>query len=246
MKRFWALILAAALLLNEWCVVNSVPRRNGTSTTASELSGILKKIVSPCTTEQTNCNNPDLDIVFALDSSSSINDTEFKAQKYATNMIAEFIDRHSPIAPDGTRVGALTFATDVVREFELNEHTGLESVQGYIDAIGRRMGGTNTKLALETAQLMFEDMFLEESWKLIWLHTDSMSNLGDPRPRATSIKKQGWIICVVVIGNHENVDGIDDIASPGCVVKFGSFTEYAKVAKKAQGPDQFDEFGYQG
>ncbi|XP_013397909.1 uncharacterized protein LOC106164515 [Lingula anatina] len=243
MKRFCALILTAALLLNEWCVVNSIPRGNGTSTTASQLSDILKKIVSHCTTEQTNSKNSDLDIVFVLDSSSSIYDTEFKVQKYATKMIAEFIDRHCPIAPDGTRVGALTFATDVEREFELNEHTDLATVKAYIDAIDNRKGATNIKLALETAQLMFEDFFLEENSKLIWLLTDTMSNLGDPRPRATSIKKQGWTICVVSIGSHGDVYGIDDIASPGCVVKFGSFTEYAKVARKAQGQDQTDIYG---
>ncbi|XP_013400119.1 sushi, von Willebrand factor type A, EGF and pentraxin domain-containing protein 1-like [Lingula anatina] len=234
MKRFCALILTATLLLNEG---------NGISTTVNELSDILKKIVAPCTTEQANCKNPALDIVFALDSSSNINDTEFKMQKNATKAIADFIDRHSPITPDGTRVGALTFATDVVREFELNEHTGLEDVLGYIYEINNRMGDTNIELALETAQLMFEDFFLEESPKLIWLHTDGVSNLGDPIPRATSIKNQGWTMCVVSIGNHADVDGIDDIASPGCVVKFGSFTEYANVARMALGQPQIDILG---
>ncbi|XP_013419901.1 uncharacterized protein LOC106180460 [Lingula anatina] len=237
MKGFCALILTAVLLLNEGYVANSVPWSKGRSTTASELAHILVTVAAPCTFKQTNCKNPALDIVFALDSSSSIDDTEFKVQKYATQLIAEFIDKHGLIAPDGTRVGALTFSTDVVREFELNEYTDLATIKAYIDAIDNRVGATNIKLALETAQLMFEDFFLEESQKIIWLLADRVYNLGDPRPRATSMKKQGWIICVVVIGNHGNVDEIADIASPGCAVKFGSFTEYAKVAKEAQGLD---------
>ncbi|XP_013419903.1 uncharacterized protein LOC106180462 [Lingula anatina] len=224
MERFCALILLAVLLLSECCVVNSIPQGEGTSTLTS-LSGILQKIVSPCTSNQANCNIPDFDIVFALDSSSSIDDTEFNIQKYATKMIAEFINRHSPITPDGTRVGALTFATDVVREFELNEHTDLATVQGHIDAIHKRMGATNTKKALQTAKLMFEDFFIENKQKLIWLFTEGLFNQGDPRPTATQIKEQGWIICVVVIGNHGNVDGIDDLASPGCVVEIGNFAE---------------------
>ncbi|XP_013419893.1 uncharacterized protein LOC106180452 isoform X1 [Lingula anatina] len=243
MKRLYAFLLTAALLVTGGYASDYIVQGKGASTKASQLSRILKILLTPCSYTYSSCRNPYLDVVFALDASSSINSTQFQTQKDASKFIATIVNIFRRIRPGGSRVGALTFADDVMRKFELNEHTDLASVIAYIDAIDQSGGLTNGKLALETAQLMFEEFFVKENVKLIWLLTDGVFTHGSPRLRATHIKKLGWFICVIGIGNNVNDEELKAIASPGCYFKYRSFPEYLQVVGLARSQLQTRVYG---
>ncbi|XP_013391337.1 uncharacterized protein LOC106159571 [Lingula anatina] len=233
MERLYVLILTAALLLAEGYAQIDLIQNVGAALQAARLANTLTKVLSPCSVRDAACKVTNVDVVLALDASGSIDDAEFTSAKDASKIIVETIDISHPILPGGTRVGALKFTRGVVREFELNEHTSLASVKTNIDSIQNGNGLTNIQLALETSQLMIEKDFVEENNELIWLLTDGQSTVGNPIPRATNIKKLGWTICVVAIGNNVNDAEINAIASPDCVFKFGDFAQYVKVATLA-------------
>lgn len=94
-----------------------------------------------------SCGQP-ADVVFMVDSSSSIWPYDFKT------FVLPFIKNVSSVfdigpGPRQTRIGALTFSTGVRLEFDLKDHQSKEGLMSAIDGIASRGGSTYTDKALK-------------------------------------------------------------------------------------------------
>ena len=81
----------------------------------------------------------ELDLVFILDRSGSINAVEFNSMK---DFVKSLIDLFG-VAADGVRVGLVTFSTNPTIQFELDDSFDTDTVKAMIDAIVGTGGGTN-------------------------------------------------------------------------------------------------------
>ncbi|CAH1788337.1 unnamed protein product [Owenia fusiformis] len=90
------------------------------------------------------------DVVFAIDSSGSIGEANFR------QMMSFVIDIVENLEYNGnTRIGALSFADDINRHFDLNTYTSKSNVMNSLGAISYSKGATNTAGALELMRGMF-------------------------------------------------------------------------------------------
>ncbi|CAH1791715.1 unnamed protein product [Owenia fusiformis] len=92
------------------------------------------------------------DIVFMLDSSSSIWGPDFRKQ---LTFVQEMIDTLD-IGKDATRVGVMTFSTDPYEYFGLEKYHNADDIKDAISSIQQKSGGTNTGKAISH---MRENMF---------------------------------------------------------------------------------------
>ncbi|XP_067851850.1 collagen alpha-6(VI) chain-like [Heptranchias perlo] len=89
------------------------------------------------------CNNLDMtDIIFLIDGSTSINESNFNKIK---QFVADLVDK---IDIDGVQVGAVQFSTKPHLEFQLDKFTEKTELMKGIKSITRKTGDTYTGLAL--------------------------------------------------------------------------------------------------
>jgi len=86
-----------------------------------------------------------LDVVFVLDASGSIDDTEYDQMKTFVTDLVSGMD----VDTGNTRVGAVTFATNVGTTINLNDHSSLNALLPAITALPNIGGNTYTNLVLE-------------------------------------------------------------------------------------------------
>jgi len=84
------------------------------------------------------------DIVFVLDESGSIGLTDFELMKSFLSQLVARLDIDSGV----TRVGLVTYSTNVGTGFNLSAHSSVASVQAAISSLTYSGGGTNTAAAL--------------------------------------------------------------------------------------------------
>jgi len=85
------------------------------------------------------------DIVFVMDESGSIGTTNFDLMKDFLSRLVSRLD----IDSGNTRVGLVTFSTNVRITINLNAHSTVRSFQSAIQSINYPGGNTNTAAALE-------------------------------------------------------------------------------------------------
>jgi len=85
-----------------------------------------------------------MDIVFAIDSSENIADSDLELQAAFFKKLAAAMD----VQPEGTRVGALQYSDQIQEMFDLVEYDTLDGVQKGLQALGMTAGGTRVDLAL--------------------------------------------------------------------------------------------------
>jgi len=86
-----------------------------------------------------------VDIIFVLDRSSSINSSNFDLMKSFLSSLVSRLDVDS----GNTRVGLVTYSTNVETAFNLSAHSSVASVQSAIDSLTYSAGSdTNTAAAL--------------------------------------------------------------------------------------------------
>jgi len=86
-----------------------------------------------------------VDVVFVVDGSDSIIDTEWTLVISFLNQLVSRLDIDSGI----TRVGALTFSSSVDSVFNLDRYTTVAGVQSGISGLVHQKDGTNTEEALD-------------------------------------------------------------------------------------------------
>lgn len=131
--------------------------------------------------EQDICQPKPSDIVFVLDSSVSMTETDFRKQ---LDFISQFVDRLA-IGQRDFQMSVITFSFESKIEFYLGEHDTNVSMKQALDAVEYRPGATLTHKGLESVK----DVLLYEmrnsrrpttlSWtpyKYVFVLTDGMSN----------------------------------------------------------------------
>ena len=91
-----------------------------------------------------------VDIVFVLDESGSINETDFSLMKSFLSQLVGGLD----IDSGNTRVGLVTFASNIGTRINLNVHASARSLQSAISSLIQATGGTNTAAALAYVRTM--------------------------------------------------------------------------------------------
>jgi len=84
------------------------------------------------------------DIIFVLDESGSIGSSNFGLMKSILSHLVSRLD----IDSGNTRVGLVTYSTNIGTGFNLSAHSSVASVQSAISSLIYSGGGTNTDAAL--------------------------------------------------------------------------------------------------
>ncbi|KAJ1101693.1 hypothetical protein NDU88_006758 [Pleurodeles waltl] len=98
------------------------------------------------------CKNLKADILFLVDSSSSIERDDFKKMKDFMMMMV----KQSDVGVDKVQFGLIQFSTEQTEEFSLNRYSKKSDIMSAIPAIRRMQGGTLTGQALQFALPYFE------------------------------------------------------------------------------------------
>ena len=120
------------------------------------------------------CREKVADIVFVLDSSSSIWEADFKQQlQFVADVTSSFT-----LGQNNIRVGVVTFGSDVIPDFHLNAHESSDDLRAALKNVSYLGGGTNTGSAIRFVR---KEMFKEQNggrpWaaKMMVLVTDGLS-----------------------------------------------------------------------
>ncbi|XP_059150381.1 matrilin-2-like isoform X2 [Physella acuta] len=174
------------------------------------------------------------DIVFVLDSSSSIGKSNYQLQlDFTSRLVSQF-----NVSEDATQFGALIFGTSVQELFDLNTFSDQQSIQQAILAAPYMGSQTWTNLALE--HVITDGMFSTTSCdrpqavKTVVLLTNGISN--DPKKTeqaAQALKDQGINIIAVGIGSGASSTELNKIASsPSDVYMAESFESLSQIQLK--------------
>ncbi len=105
----------------------------------------------PTHTHTTGCDR-NIDVVFIIDQSGSVGESNHDlAKQFISNVVSFF-----SISPTQTRVGIVTYSRSSRIEFDLKEYTNLGSLTSAIDDIPYRGGRTVTALALNDARMALD------------------------------------------------------------------------------------------
>ncbi|KAK3083543.1 hypothetical protein FSP39_025167 [Pinctada imbricata] len=155
-----------------------------------------------------------VDIVFVLDSSTSVGEQNFKKMlKFCKDFL------HAANIDSGdVRVGIVSYSTSVTVEFQMNKFKTKSDIYDAIDKIPWRYGSTNTADALQT---MHTDMFTTDNGdradvrNIAIVVTDGVSNINSRRtiPEAERARAKGIQVYAIGIGltDKREVNGIASV-----------------------------------
>ncbi|KAH9492718.1 Collagen alpha-4(VI) chain [Bulinus truncatus] len=176
------------------------------------------------------CGKP-ADVIFVIDSSSSIWPEDFKHRllPFIQNVVSTF-----DIGPDPsqTRVGAVTYSTDVRLEFNLNTYNRKDRLLNAVSSIRFRGGDTYTDKALKYVS---DNMFDSRNGgrdgvaHIIIVLTDGRSTNNKRTVNEAAIARQkGAAIFAIGVGQADNSELIKIASQPEAQFKF-KVTDYAAL-----------------
>ncbi|XP_036362498.1 cartilage matrix protein-like [Octopus sinensis] len=190
----------------------------------------LKSFVSPY--EEILCQDP-ADIVFVLDSSRSVTQTDFKKE---LDFVSSFV-KDMDISSNKIQIGVVTFSDNVKTEFELNKFSQKQDIQNAVSNIAHRGGSTNTWLALK--HIRTESFITDHGGrvgipKIVILVTAGGSN-GKSKTlnEAKLLHNDPLRVFTVAVGNKVDDDELRAIASkPENAFKVSDFNSLATIEDK--------------
>ena len=158
------------------------------------------------------------DIVFVIDSSGSIDDTDPGNWRLVLNFIVEFID-NLDIGEDRTRVGMVVYSEFAITRFFLNDYYNRDDLRREIFASPHLDSFTNTSGGI---RLMKDEHFTPRRGdrpgvrNIAILVTDGQSNIDHQRTisDAQAAMRQGIEMYSIGISSAVNEDEIRGISSP--------------------------------
>ncbi|XP_062579726.1 collagen alpha-6(VI) chain-like isoform X1 [Saccostrea cucullata] len=163
------------------------------------------------TVEIEYCSGKPADVLFLLDSSSSISRNDFKKQLSFIKSVVNVFD----INPQKTAVGVSTFSDDFRSVIHLNEFTSKESIFKAVDKVPYLRGGTDTGNALKNI-IDFDFKFARPNVAhILIIITDGLSR--DPFEtflQASKLKKTGVSIFAIGVGPFVDQKELKTMASP--------------------------------
>lgn len=161
----------------------------------------------------TGCGNKPADVEFVLDSSGSILFKDFRKQLQFTENLVDLFD----IGSNKTRVGMVSFSTDVIPEFRLGENDNKEDIKKKIAGVKYQGGRTNTGDALHyvrTRTFPVGGGRRPNVPHITIVLTDGMSqNSSYTEQEAAAVHGQGITVFVIGIGNQVDEKELAAIAS---------------------------------
>lgn len=164
------------------------------------------------TDDITGCGNKPADVEFVLDSSGSIMFKDFRKQLQFTKNLVDLFD----IGSNKTRVGMVSFSTEVIPEFTLDENNNKEDIKKKIAAVKYQGGRTNTGDALHYVRTKTFPLGggRPNVPHITIVLTDGMSqNLSYTEQEAAAMHGQGITVFVIGIGNQVDEKELAAIAS---------------------------------
>jgi hypothetical protein len=152
------------------------------------------------------------DLVFVLDESGSIWGPAFQEQLQFVELVADTFD----IQPTKTRIGLMTFASDVKVFFHLDTYDNSNDVKQAIRKITQRRGGTRTDLALST---MRREMFAARHSRSNAAHVAIVVTDGESEEPSLTLEEArlvhdaGIIVIAIGVGPRITLDELKAIAS---------------------------------
>uniref|UniRef100_A0A8W8HWS0 VWFA domain-containing protein n=1 Tax=Magallana gigas TaxID=29159 RepID=A0A8W8HWS0_MAGGI len=162
---------------------------------------VLLTVVSAIHVSGSICQNKMADVVFLLDSSFSVWESDFAEQlKFVKSVVDNF-----QVGKDGIQVGVLSYSSEIQTNFFLNEYNDKEAIKSAVDKIQYlSTAGTDTAGALKYArEVMFHKKHggRELASKIIILITDGMSHDSNATAKQAEKTKQAEInILAVAVG----------------------------------------------
>lgn len=185
---------------------------------------LLIPIVQIAATEQyEGCGGKPADIVFVLDSSSSIPFKDFLKELNFTKNVVDLFD----IGEDKTRVGLISFSTSVKPEIGLGQYNSKDDLIENIKRVQFLGGNTNTGEALAYVKTKaFPDKQANRPRIAIVLTDGQSNNVESTVTEANAAKAEGITVFVIGIGFQVDEKELESIASRPLstyMFKIGSF-----------------------
>ncbi|XP_056013502.1 cartilage matrix protein-like isoform X2 [Ostrea edulis] len=206
----WLTLIATCILLKpSHSILTTTPKPTTTTTTTTMPSTV------------TNQCSAQVDLIFALDSSTSVGNDNYDKMK---DFVKKFL--HSANIDGGeVRVGLVSYSSLVTVEFQLNSYTTKADVFAAVDNIPWRYGSTNTADGLQT---IHEDMFTEGNGdrpgvpNICIIMTDGVSNINYRRtiPEAKEARQKGIHIYVIGIGLKDLKEVNEIVSEPASLNVF--------------------------
>ncbi|XP_061188085.1 cartilage matrix protein-like [Saccostrea echinata] len=148
-----------------------------------------------------DCSESKADIVFLLDSSGSVGETNFA---FLTSFIGDLISDFN-IGPEFIQVGLVTYETSVSNHFDLNQYATKEALINATDNVSYKGGWTYTDKGLNyTLRHSFteEHGARSDTTRVLLVFTDGVSNHPlSTRAMALEVKNAGIIVIPVGVGS---------------------------------------------
>ncbi|XP_045156317.2 collagen alpha-6(VI) chain-like [Mercenaria mercenaria] len=174
---------------------------------------LIKPVYMDKSLKDWSCKNKVADIVFLLDTSTSIWEEDFDKQI----VFVEHIVNHLPIGENHVRVAVATFGSDVVTHFHLDDFFDKNNLLDAIGSIQHREGRTDTGSAIKHARTL---MFAEKHGgrknieKIIVVITDGFSiDPFDTANEASICRSLGMKLISVGVGHGTDEFELKHIAS---------------------------------
>ncbi|GAB0087495.1 sushi, von Willebrand factor type A, EGF and pentraxin domain-containing protein 1 [Sergentomyia squamirostris] len=218
-------------------VINTMRQRNITEKpiTREQFEVLTKKFRSSMT--RLKKENKKLDVVFLVDSSSSVGRRNFMSEvKFVKKLLSDF-----PVSMNFTRVAVVQFSSHGRIHRHIDQISTPKRDNDKCMLVNHEIlklrfigGGTFTYGALREAREVLSKA-RKHSQKVIFLITDGFSNGKDPIPLANRLKKDNITIFSVGIanGNVEELHKISTSPPEDYTFLLTNFTQFESLARKA-------------
>ncbi|XP_034722034.1 collagen alpha-4(VI) chain-like, partial [Etheostoma cragini] len=174
------------------------------------------------------------DIVFLVDGSSSIGDTNFQEIKVFLRSVISGLD----IGADKVRIGVAQYSDEPYQEFLLKDHMDKNSLLAAVDAFPYRQGGTETGKAIDFLQQQY---FTEAAGSragqrvpqiaVVITDGDSADDVVQP---AQSLRQHGVLVFGIGVG-EANMEQLEYIANRPRRLFLHSIASYQALKRLTEG-----------
>ncbi|KAH3860726.1 hypothetical protein DPMN_023644 [Dreissena polymorpha] len=191
------------------------PQTTTTTTTTPEPTTTTTATTTQMQQEEPDktCQGKEADIVFIVDSSSSIWNVDFETQK---TFIGDVVS-HFDVESGKTRVALIAFSNEAVVKIHLNQYSTRKELISEIAKVTQPGGSTNTHLALE---LMLKEVFSTKNGArpgaahIAVVITDGVSSRPDQTLQQIElVHKSGVYVFTVGVGNKTDKSELEAMAS---------------------------------
>ncbi|BFZ22809.1 hypothetical protein BsWGS_25848 [Bradybaena similaris] len=168
------------------------------------------------------------DILFLLDTSSSMSKSDFELEKEFAISLTE----HFNVGPNDVRFGAVTFSDRVQQSFSLGAHSSNEAVKTAIRNTAFLAGGTKTYQALDYIRVNRLFGSRVKCSRIVVVLTDGLSdNRAATSKAATALKETG--VKMISVGIGDLTEELSDMTSdPSLVFVADDFNSLSRIKQR--------------